>query len=79
MNDGVNTLSTDYSIVLTEASGACFSLYAARDEVTLMTATANPIHLMHIRNVHSIKTSHWQAATEEQPMILVQPTGHSYL
>lgn len=35
-----------------------------------MTATANPIHLMHIMNVHSIQTSHWQAATEEQLMIL---------
>lgn len=58
---------------------ACFFLYAARDEVTLMTATANPIHLMHIMKVHSIKTSHCQAATLEQLKILVQPTEHSYL
>lgn len=44
-----------------------------------MTATANPIHLMHIMNVHSIKTSHWQAATEEQLMTLMLQTEHSYL
>lgn len=28
------------------------------------------MQLMHIINVHSIKTSHWQAKTEEQLIIL---------
>ena len=40
------------------------SLYACMSSLQ-MAATANPIHLMHIINVHHNQTSHRQAATEE--------------
>lgn len=71
MIDSVYRLSMNYSIMLTEGSGMLLPHVQHRMRLFLMTATANPIHLMHIMNVHSIKTSHWQAATEEQLMILV--------
>ena len=44
--------------------GHASSLYACMSSLQ-MAATADPIHLMHIINVHHNQTSHRQAATEE--------------
>lgn len=50
-----------------EASGMHIS-FSMHYKVTVMTC---PLHFMHILSVH--KTSHWQAATEEQLMIHEPP------